>query len=279
MKTIHHSGEPRTGWPKLGAAILIGGMLCGAPAYAQDIPRLADGHPDFSGLWVGGVAGEGPEGDATVRNFGGRGGDFFGFEEDNGLNRMAAGNKPIYRPEHWETIRSNDYWGNWLDPELFCLPDGVPKVGAPAQIFQTADTIMLIYQGGFNGSNDVRIIPTDGRPHNVARVRAETWNGTGVGNWEGDTLVIETIGFTDESWLHKSGYIHGYNMRVVETLKRDGNRLTWQATVYDDEYLQEPWVLNPVNRNLNTNPDALLAEDLPCDERDVEHIVSHTRSG
>jgi hypothetical protein len=66
-------------------------------------------------------------------------------------------------------------------------------------------------------------------------------------------------------------------MRVVETLRREGNTLTWQATVHDPAVLMQPWTVNPVRRTLNPNPKALLTEDLPCEDRDSEHLSSRER--
>jgi len=98
--------------------------------------------------------------------------------------------------------------------------------------------------------------------------------GDSVGTWEGDTLVIDSVGFTDFSWLAWPGYLHSNNMRTVERMTREGGSMTWQITVYDD-MLAEPWEMNPVGRNLNPDPKALLTEDLPCEDRDLAHM--HTR--
>ena len=119
------------------------------------------------------------------------------------------------------------------------MPNGVPRLGPPAEIIALKDQpfVLLIYS-----LREMRIVPTDGRSHNLINVAAETWNGDPVGRWEGDTLVIESVGFTDASWLAKSGFIHGFNMKVTETLTRDrNNNLTWSATVEDPEYLEKPW--------------------------------------
>ena len=275
---------------KIGVAFLAAGVAFGTAAYAQapadPTPRTADGHPDLSGVYVGG--GGLPSGADNV-TFAGRGGNFFGFEEDNGLNRLADMNKPIYKPEYWETIKNNDYMGNWEDPLHQCNPTGVPGMGMPAQIVAVAGqpAIILIYQSGFNGYggrynpfNQFRWVWTDGREHNPAEVVQESWNGgSAVGHWDGDTLVVETIGFTDASWLHKSGYIHGFDMKVTERFTRDGNKLTWAATVEDPEFLQRPWELTPQSRNLNPDPDAFIPADLPCRDVDASHLTSHVRSG
>ncbi len=66
-------------------------------------------------------------------------------------------------------------------------------------------------------------------------------------------------------------------MKVTERLTRDGDRLIWQATVEDPEYLQEPWVMTPMVMKLNKSPDAYLPEGLPCLVR--EPFSSHVRSG
>jgi hypothetical protein len=254
-----------------------------APAAKVPTPRTADGKPDLSGIWVatGGRVG-GVTLDATgsgVTVFAAREGSFENFENDNALRRLGDRNKPLYRPEFWAKVRENDANGNQLDPEFKCRPYGVPRLGAPSQIVQTKDQVVLLYAGGFAGQNTFRVIPTDGRAHNQARVTQETWKGDSVAQWEGDTLVIDTIGFTDESWLHKSGYFHGFKLHVIERLTRDGNTLLWEASVDDPEVLLEPWKINPITRALDARPDAFVPEDLPCEERDGEHLTTKVRSG
>jgi hypothetical protein len=288
----------------LGGLLLAGSLLTSTWALAQTagppalggqaaaagagIPRTADGHPSLDGLW-GGASGALNTGEG-VELFAGRGGTFYGFEEDNGLARMATLNKPVYKPEYWEQIKENDYdgdFGDGLDPRDSCFPEGLPRIGAPSAIIQVPDLNLIVfkYATGFDGRSESRIIPTDGRPHNAANVQAETWYGDSVGHWEGDTLVIDTIGFTDQSWLHKNGYIHGFNMDVVEKITRGANgnpnQFTWTATVTDPEYMQQPWTMDPIVKTLNVAPNGYLAEDLPCsvDGARADHVISHTRSG
>ncbi len=201
-----------------------------SPAAQPPTPRAPDGKPDLTGIWIpaargGGASRYNEQGGETV--FAARDSSFENFENDNALRRLGDRNKPLYKPEHWAKVRENDANGNELDPEFKCRPYGVPRMGAPSQIVQTKDQVVLLYAGGFAGQNTFRVVPTDGRPHNQARVTQETWKGDPVGHWEGDTLVIETIGFTDESWLHKSGYFHGFKLRVVERFTRTGNTLRW----------------------------------------------------
>jgi len=278
----------------LGAAVMAGGMATGA-AHAQapaqispDTPRTPDGHPDLSGLWVSAGVGGVSEEDLIISNFRGRGGDFVGFEADGALRRTVQSNVPVYKPEYWDLVAENDYLGNWEDPVSQCFSLGVPRIGGPHQIVNVAGqpAVILFNQAGFNGyngsyqSHDIwRWVWTDGRPHDPEYVASETYMGSRTGHWDGDTLVIESIGFTDETWLHKNGYIHGFDMKVTERLTRDGDNLIWEATVEDPDYLMEPWVMTPMVRSVNASPEhrGYLPEALQCLER--EPYGSPTRSG
>jgi hypothetical protein len=277
----------------LGAATLVGTLMGGAadaqapaaPATPPPTPRTADGHPDLNGIWVGtnlaAPNGVGP-------TFAGRGNSFVGFEADGGLWRMAGNTTtiPQYKPEFWDVIISNEQEGNWVDPVVQCLPIGVPRSGAPAAIFSVpgVPAVVLYYQAGFTGYGNSyqgwdmrRWVWTDGRAHDPIYVAQETANGDSVAHWEGDTLVIESVGFTDTTWLHKNGYPHGFNMKVTERLTRNGSSLLWEATVVDDEYLTAPWVLTPVTRTLNADKNARLNDSAPC--QDMEEYGSPVRSG
>jgi hypothetical protein len=270
------------------------GGVPAAAATQADTPRDADGHPILAGLWNGPNPATPPN---VARNspgfidFLGRGGSFEGFEEDGGLLYHDYPNLPVYKPEFWNEVAENDYWGNWRDAGInFCMPNGLPRLRAPQLIkkFEGEPVLMIAYGGMFQTANYWRLVPTDGRPHNATRVAAETYMGDPVGRWESDTLVIESTGFTDNTWLLKNGYMHGFKMKVTERLTRKGNALVWEATVEDPEYLAQPFEMPPMTVYLNTNPTAVLAEALPCDSRIQEPWgtennpavgASHTRSG
>jgi hypothetical protein len=105
--------------------------------------------------------------------------------------------------------------------------------------------------------HDVRVIPLDGRPHLPNSIRQ--WMGDSVGHWEGNTLVIETTSFSEDTWFGEDGYFHSDAMHVTERLWREGENLVWQATVEDPNVLTAPWtmaarVMKPSNEPLEESP-------------------------
>jgi hypothetical protein len=269
-------------------------------AAAAPTPRAADGHPDLSGLWNGLPAGPtettnelfnaGIEIDADRAHdvFSGAViamfpspaslGGVFDLERANSLGRRMGSNKPLYKPEYWARVQSFDANSNEDDPAYHCMAAGVPRIGLPFQIFQTPTMLGFIYPGvgGLLAiQTTFRMIPTDGRQHTPLDDLDGTWNGESIGHWEGDTMVIDTIGFDNSGYIDQvGGYFHSENMHVIERLRRDGNMLTWQATVDDPDVLLKPWTTNRHVAVINPNPKAVLQDSLPCSERDFAHTVT-----
>jgi len=259
-----------------------------APAGASTpTPRTADGHPDLSGMWGGGGgAGGGDKPDekgnlrvvftqrpcsAHQRDLGNCA-QAVNFERDSGVEQRMDP-IPMYKPEFWERVQYLDREGTLEDPTFHCKPAGVPRMGPPAKIVQTPTEVIFLYAQG----NQFRVIPIDGRPHDPIKSQDTTWYGDAVGRWEGDTMVIDIVGFNDESWIDWPGWFHSNNMHVIEKYTRNGSTLTWQATVEDPDVLMQPFVMEPRTVRLNPNAKATLTEDLPCEERDSQHIVTHER--
>jgi hypothetical protein len=264
-------------------------------------PRTPDGHPDLSGVWNGvgdnllGVPNQMANVGILVGNDGAR--DIFSgariatFQRNSTrplnnaegeraatLLRRIGSNRPLYKPQYWETVKNFDANANEDDPSNNCMPAGVPRVGPPSYIGQTPTSLMFIYpgQGGLIATQtSYRMIPTDGRKHTPLEDLDGTYNGEAIGHWEGDTLIIDTYGFNSSTWFDQlGGYFHSENMHVIERLHRDGNTLTWTATVEDPDVLLEPWTTTPRVSLLNPDPNALLPESLPCSERDLAHAVT-----
>jgi hypothetical protein len=155
------------------------------------------------------------------------------------------------------------------DPNMTCKPSGLPRQGGtpyPLKIMQTADEFVILYEGGMH---TFRIIPLDGRPH---KADPWSWYGDSIGRWEGDTLVVDTIGFNDKSWLDSSGYPHGEKLHLVERFRRtDPNTMRYEVTIDDPEYYTRPWTTAWTYRY---SPTVELMEYFCTEnERDREHMV------
>jgi hypothetical protein len=179
----------------------------------------------------------------------------------------------MYKPEFWERVQYLDREGIKEDPAFHCKPNGVPRMAPPGKIVQTATELIFMYQN----ANTFRVIPIDGRPHDPIKSQDTTWYGDAVGKWEGDTMVIDIVGFNDESWIEWPGWFHSNNMHVIEKLTRTGNTLKWEAIVEDPDVLMAPFHVDGRTLRLNPNAKATLTEDLPCEERDSQHMVTHER--
>ena len=248
-----------------------------ANAQTSSTPRLSDGHPDLNGLWNGNANNPFLKSeDPLAANLASRGASLLNFERDGALVRRADQNKPVYKPEYWEKVQKLDQDGNNQDPSYGCMPGGVPRIGPPLKIVQTPKELVFLYVSppAQGWGDPYRVIPTDGRAHTPLQDLDGTWKGESIGHWEGDTLVVDTIGFNDTSWLDIGGYFHSENMHVMEKLHREGDTLTWQATVEDPDVLLKPWVMNQRVLRLNPDPKAQLAESLPCVELDLSHLVT-----
>jgi hypothetical protein len=128
--------------------------------------------------------------------------------------------------------------------------------------------IVFLYQ--VNSGNTFRLVPTDGRPHDP---NADLlYYGDSIGRWDGDTLVVDSIGFIDETWLGIYGWFHSDKLHVVERLSRVGDTLRYQATIEDPQVFTRPWTMNPWVSVRTTKE--FLIENPPCVELDIDHVTS-----
>jgi hypothetical protein len=234
-------------------------------------PALAQGTPDLSGTWDNG----GGIGFLRPQDLGGDSICVTGCPQPAATataaapRPAAAPNVPQYRPEFADKVADLNARQVDEDPVLRCLPPGVPRIGPPDKIVQTEDEFVFLYEdvsGPF-----FRMIPI-GTEH---RTDADpSYHGDSVGRWEGDTLVVETVNMTDDTWLTDNGAFHTANLRVVEELSlTDDGQLEWRATAYDDEVLAAPWALTP---RVSPRAEWEIVEAPPCIERSLDNMVDDT---
>jgi hypothetical protein len=237
---VRHPSIPRAQW------VAVAVVVCFSiyPAESQNeqsatpVPRLADGHPDLGnskGSWL-------PQ---IIDDISGNGGGEK--DEKTRARQMKMVDERIDVPflpwakqffDERDKILSKD------DPEGYCLPPGIPRLmntPFPMQIYQLPDRILQVYEGG---AHMWRIIYMDGREHPKGDKLNPTYLGHAVGRWEGDTLVVDVVGFNDRTWLDAAGHPHTEQLHVIERYTRlDTNTLHYQVTIEDPGAYTKPWTV------------------------------------
>jgi hypothetical protein len=183
-------------------------------------PRLPDGTIDLSGVWQEG----GPVQDIE------RQGGLKPGELDSLLLPSAKQLMALRKPKD--------------DPEANCLPTGVPRMagGYPWRLVQypthkKATHIFLLYEANIHS---YRQIFMDGRKHPADL--DPTWYGHSIGSWEGDTLVIDTVGFNDKFWFDGKGHPHTEKLHTIERwTRKDMGHLVNEITIDDPGAYSRPW--------------------------------------
>ena len=248
-------------------------------------PRLG-GHPDLTGNytysdWIGNyMTGGGRRcGPTQASDCTRQDNQTYDFELYS-PSRFGNMGRPTYKPEYWDKVQELDMWTNKYDPVMTCQPLGIPREGPPRRIYQTDKDVTFIYTGGDAGGGygEYRIIPTDGRQHGKNVEFDITYLGDTVGRWDGDTLVLDAVAFTDMTWFGRGGFFHSDRMHVVEKFTRQGDALLYDVTVEDPEVLVEPWVLPTRIVTRNANPDAgLIRERGNCETFETGQVSSQIR--
>jgi hypothetical protein len=248
---------------------------------APSIPRMPDGKPDLNGTWDngGGIEMLRPQklADGSVCISGCAPVTAAGSATPAAPAAPAARpapDRPRYRPEFVARVKALEAAQVREDPVLRCQPPGVPRIGPPDKIIQTARELVFLYEdvsGPF-----FRIVPLS---RDVKRLDdSESYLGDAYGRWDGDTLVVETTNFNELTWLTDDGSFHTDKLKVTERLVPVGNEITWTAVADDPAVLAEPWQVR--SRKLVRTPKEM-AEPAPCVEQDLEHMVddSHHDNG
>ncbi len=199
-------------------------------------PRAADGKPDLSGVWY--------------------------------AQRPVDPGKP--EPLPWvETLLRERAANNSKDaPGAHCLTRGVTAAGAlfPYKVVQTPTLLVMLFEDDIPSHRQVFL---DGRGH--PKDPNPSWMGHSIGRWEGDVLVIDTVGFNDRSWLDPQGHPHTERMRVTERLRRpDLGHLEIEFTIDDPGAYKKPWTMKRV---ADLDPGDEVGEYVCENNKDPEHMV------
>ena len=187
----------------------------GKPNLAAPAPKTADGKPDLSGIW---------------RNPNGKYLD----------NLAADGIQVPFTPQGAALYKERQENFSKDRPSGRCLPHSVPDAMlVPATPFKFVQTpgVMLIL---FENQGHYRQVFTDGR--GLPKEMQSTWLGYSVGRWEGDTFVVETAGFNDQTYLDDGGHPHSDAYRSTERFRRrDYGHLEMEITIDDPKMYTRPW--------------------------------------
>lgn len=244
----------------------------GKPNLSAPAPRASNSKPDLSGVWQV----EPPAPGEMERKVGDLGtfvvpGDdprtfspyFF-----NILADFKPEDAPI-RPEAAAVFGRHAKAFGKDSPGSHCLPMGVPNtelIAAPFKIIQTAGVLVMLLEV----DNSHRQIYTDGRP--LPADPQPSWQGYSIGKWEGDTLVVDSAGFNDKSWLDAIGHTHSEALRVQERYRRrDFGHMEMQVTIDDPKTFTKPFTFK-VNQLLIPDSDIL---ETVCteNEQDRAHLA------
>jgi hypothetical protein len=239
-------------------------------AQTYQAPRTPDGKPDLNGIWQAMNTAnwniqDHPASAGPVIALGAA----FSIPAGRGV---VEGNEIPYTPAALKRKMENQ--ANWLerDPEIKCFMPGVPRatyMPYPFQIVQTPNHILMAYEFA-SASRIVYMDPnTEGSP-------ADAWMGWSRGRWEGETLVIQVDGFTDQTWFDRAGNHHSSALRVTERYTRTGpDRLQYEATMEDPNTFTRPWKISmPLYRRVEPNAQLL---EYKCVDFVEELMYGHLR--
>jgi hypothetical protein len=196
-------------------------------------PRMADGKPDFSGIWISDRTPDGEETPSDASNLSSsRQMANIGVDLPDGLP---------YQP--WLVPIVEERTANLAigDPHIRCLPDNFLRAyGLPHLLKFVHKPDILIVLNEMNAG--YRQVFTDARP--LPEDPSPSWQGYSSAKWSGDTLVVDTIGIRDDTWIDWNGSVLTEAAKVREEIRRpDFGHLEIQVTVDDPKAYKEPWTV------------------------------------
>lgn len=224
--------------------IAIAASLTISPwGWTQELPRMVDGHPDLRGIWQAV--------NSAVWNIEDHPAEFGipagqGVIDESQLPYLA--NAIPKRTENYLNRLTED-------PEAKCFMAGVPRITYmpyPFQVMQTTDQVTILYEY----IHTFRNIYFDSE-HPPGPI--QWWMGDSRAHWEGDTLVVDVIHFTDKTWFDRSGNYHSEDLHVTERYTLSGpDHILYEATIEDPQIFSTPWTLSmPLYRRKEDNAQIL----------------------
>jgi hypothetical protein len=204
------------------------------------VPRTVDGKPDLAGVWQGGNGRRGTWEEANSGlGVGGTGVD--ASAPSNPSSQQVITDPAPYKPEAASRVLESFNKRGIDDPAGLCLPLGVPRLALvglfPIQIVQTPTQIVILHEY----MSVFRVIPLNAEHRTDV---GPTYMGDSVGRWEGDTLVVDVVGFNDKGWLTGTGTHHSEALHVTERYTRvDKDQIDYVVTMEDPNVFTEPWTI------------------------------------
>jgi hypothetical protein len=231
-------------------AALLAAAGPAVPTFAQTaqlpvksaVPRASDGKPDLTGVWQAGSTQRGSWEEANRGvGVGGSGLDPSARVTLSSNDRPAGREPAPYQPWAAQKVLEAFNRRGIDDPTGLCLPAGIPRIVTlglfPQQFVQTPTQIVMLYEY----FSVFRLIPLNAKhPDDLL----PSYMGHSVGRWDGDTLVVDTIGFNDKTWLAGAGTFHTDALHTVERFTRvDKDQINYEVTMEDPNVFTRPWRL------------------------------------
>jgi hypothetical protein len=232
----------------------------GKPNFAAPAPRTSEGKPDLSGMWAWEDNRSCPADGCTDAKIG---------QEFINIGWSLKGGLP-YQPWAADLVKARRAANSKDDPQSRCLPRGAVRVFTDSmykKILQVPGQLVILSER----EASYRQIFTDGRPLPVDPT--PSFNGYSSGKWEGDTLVVRTVGFRDDLWLDLQGSPLTGTATVTQRLRRPNfGKLEIEITVDDPKAYTAPWTIK-LNQPLVLDTELL---DYICaeNERDSPHFTA-----
>jgi hypothetical protein len=248
---LHLATTPASGQANVGKAVAPKG---------KPTPRTPEGKVDFSGVYQ--PPGRGPGGPPSKTGEGYSHNIARDYEKREDVP-MQPWAQALFNKRFFDDVSKDD-------PEGFCLPMGTPRMNPyPWKIVQLDKLMLILFEGNVHGYRQVFL---DGRPHD--KTVQETWNGDSIGTWDGDTLVVDTVGLgfgdgrNNLAWLDADGHPRTNKLHVIERFARpELGRVVDEITIDDPAAYTRPW---KVTETSQLAPGWEVEETI-CNENQDEH--------